>query len=169
MNEKASIMKKEIRAVAHYRALLISKWYLSFLLLIVGLYLGIKRFPISPLYILLFLNALPPIFSFAAKDYGSKSQNRILQDIITDKPFLLGTFIKKYKYSKLHYVSNSASYLISLILISLWQYNYNQQYYIPTFLKMTPIIILVTSITLRMLGIIYYRWKFPYDIAHNRL
>ncbi|MDF2906467.1 MAG: hypothetical protein K0R34_1788 [Herbinix sp.] len=169
MNEKAAIMNKEIQAVASYRALLISKWFLSSFLLTVALYLGMLRFPISPLYILLFLNALPPIFTFAAKDYGKKSQNRILHDIITDVPFLLGTIKIKYKYSKLHYLSNSAAYLISLFLIGLWQYNYSQQYYLPIFLKTIPVSLLAISIVIRLIGIIYYRWKLPYDIAHNRL
>lgn len=181
MNEKAAIMNKEIRAVAYHRALIISKWFLSSTLLIMALYLGIRRFPVSPLYILLFLNILPPIFSFAANDYGKKKQykmngqanslvmNKILQDIIKDDPFLLGTLKRKYKYTKLRYVSNSASYLISLILIGLWQYNYNQQYYLPDYLQMIPILLLGSSIMIRLLGIVFYQLKLRYDLTHNKV
>lgn len=169
MKDKAAIMKKEIRAVANHRALIISKLFLSSTLLIAALYLGFRRFPVSPLYILLFLNALPPVFSFAATDYGKKSQNKILQDIIKDDPFLLGTLKKKYKYTKLRYVTNSASYLISLILIGLWQYNYNQQYYLPDYLQLLPILLLASGIMIRLLGILFYQLKLRYDLSHNNV
>lgn len=169
MNEKAVIMKNEIRVVAHHRALMISKWILSFALLLVALYNGIRRIPISPLYILLFLNILPPILSLAANDYSKKSQNKVLLSIVRDEPFLLKTLKAKYKYTKLRYFTNSASYLVSLFLIGLWQYNYSQQYYLPNYLKSVPITLLASSFMIRLLGILFYRLKLPHDLANNKV
>lgn len=169
MKEKATIMRKEIRAVANHRALIVSKSILSAALLIASLYLGILRFPLSPIYILLILNALPAILSFAANDFGKKSQNIILHNIIKDSPFQLGTLKMKYKYTKLRYVSNSVSYLISLILIGLWQYNYSRQHYLPNYLKFLPIFLLASSILIRLIGMWIYPLKFRYDISHNKV
>ena len=169
MNEKAAIMNKEIRAIAYYRALIISKLFLSFTLLAVALYLGLLRLPISPIYIMLFLNALPPIFSFTANDYYKKSHNKILQDIIKEDPFLLGSLKRKYKYTKLRYVTNSVSYLISLFLMALWQYSYSQQHYLPDYLKSIPIILLSSGIMIRLLGNWFYQLKLRYDLSHNKV
>jgi hypothetical protein len=169
MNEKAIIMKKELRAVANYRALIISKNFLSFVLLIIALYLGIRRFPMSPLYILLFLNFLPAIFRFAANDYGMKSDNQYIKDLIKDETFLLSSLKAKYRYSRLNYVTNSVSYLISLILIALWQYNYNNQYYLSDFLKQIPVTVLAAGLVIRLFGVLFYNRKLPYDVEHNRV
>lgn len=169
MNEKTAVMKKEIRAIASYRALMISKWFLSSALLIIALYLGIRRFPISPLYILLFLNALPAILSYVVNDYSKKSQSKILQEIRKDDPFLLGNLKKKYNYTKLRYASTSISYLVAIALIGLWQYNYTVFYYIPVKLKNVPILILAFALAIRLIGIISYRLKLHYDLSHNKV
>lgn len=169
MNEKAAVMKKEIRAIASYRALMISKWFISSALLITALYLGIRRFPISPLYILLFLNALPVIISYTVNDYSRKSKNKIIQNMQKDDFFLLASLKKKYKYTKLRYISNSLSYLVALVLISLWQYNYNAFYYIPANFKYLPVRILATGLAIRLLGIVFYRLKLHYDLSYNKV
>ncbi len=169
MNEKASVMKKEIRAIASYQALMISRWFLSSALLITTLYLGILRFPVTPLYILLFLNTLPAIISYAVIDYSRKSQNILLQNIRKDDSFLLGTIKKKYNYTKLRYTSNSVSYLVAIVFIGLWQYNYSSYYYIPRYLKSLPFFILAVSLMVRLTGILFYQLKLHYDLSHNRV
>lgn len=169
MNEKAITMKKEISVVANHRALVISKGFLTYVLLITALYLGLRRLTASPLYILLFLILLPNILSFAAKDYGEKSQSKLLQNIINEQPFLLGTLKKKYKYTKLHYTSNSISYLISIILIGLWQYSFNTQYYLPDYIKYIPAITIASGLAVRLVGIVFYQLKFRYDLINNRI
>jgi hypothetical protein len=169
MNEKTKIMNKEIHAIASHRALLISKRFLSFCLLITALYLGIRRFPVSPLYILLFLNALPIIFTFAAKDYNKKGQNNFLQNLVREDSFILGTLKSKYNYTKLNYVTNSISYLTAIALIGLWQYNYNMQYYISSNLKSIPVLILASGLTVRLVGIVFYQLKLRYDLSHNNI
>lgn len=168
MNEKTIIMKKEIHAVASHRALQISKRFLSFFLLITALYLGIRRFPISPLYILLFLNALPCIFTYAINT-KQKELNTFLHNIIREDPFLLGTLKSKYKYTKLSYIANSISYLIAIALIGLWQYSNQLHYYIPGYLKSVPLFILVTALALRFAGIWFYELKLRYDLSHNKV
>jgi len=169
MNENANIMKKEIRAVSNYRALIISKYYLTALLGITSLYLGFLRYAMSPLYILLLLNILPPVLVIAFNDYGKKYNVKVLLSIIKDAPFQLRNLKMKYRYSKLHYVTNSASYLFALILIGLWQYNYNTSANINTGLLKLPIIILTTAFSIRLLGVIFYQIKIPYDLEHNKV
>ncbi len=169
MNEKTLIIKKEIHAIASYRALLISKWLLSFLLLIMALYLGFLRLPISPLFILLFLNILPSIFNFAAKDYNKKHHIKFLQNLVNEDSFLLQTLKVKYKYTKLGYATNSISYLTAIALIGIWQYSYSRQYYIPSYLKNIPFLILVLGFTIRLAGIVFYELKLRNDLSNNKV
>jgi hypothetical protein len=169
MNEKTKIMNKEIHAIASHRALLISKRFLSFCLLIMALYLGFRRFPVSPLYILLFLNALPIIFTFAVNDYNKKDQNNFLQNLVREDSFLLGTLKSKYKYTKLSYIANSISYLTAIALMGLWQYNYNVHYYISSYLRNIPVLILASGLTVRLVGIAFYQLKLRYDLSHNNV
>ncbi|MHB8132416.1 MAG: hypothetical protein ACYDEX_25975 [Mobilitalea sp.] len=169
MSENAIIMKKEIRAVSNYRALIISKYYLTSVLGITSLYLGFLRYAMSPLYILLLLNILPPILVLAFLDYGEKYNVKVLLSITKDSPFQLRNLKTKYNYSKLRYVTNSVSFLFALILIGLWQFNYNTSVNINTGLLKLPIIILTTCISIRFLGAIFYQIKIHYDLSHNRV
>ena len=170
MNGKAATMKKEINAVAGYRALMISKYFITLLLGIASFYLGIIRYAMSPFYILLMLNILPPILNYALKDYAKKNiVNRLLAGFVEDIPFQLNMLKRKYKYSRLNYFSNSISYLFALLLLCLWQYNYNITENINELIIKLPLTILATGVSLRFLGIVVYRLKFPYDLSHNKL
>jgi hypothetical protein len=162
-------MKSEIRAVSGYRALIISRNYISLLLGIVSLYLGFIKYAVSSLYILLLLLALPPILRFALLDYSKKNPSRFIAGITKDIPFKLNFLKEKYKYTRLNYISNSISYLFALVLICLWQLNYRSRTDIATFLIYVPEFILVSGLLLRLLGAAFYRLKFPYDLSHNRL
>ncbi len=169
MNEKALTIKKEIRSIASHRALIISKYFLSFALLISGLYLGLIRLSATPFYILLFLYVIPIVISLSAEDHSRKTQHRLFQNIIRDKSFVLESLKTKYKYTKLRFVSNSLSYLTAIALIGLWQYNYKMQYYIPNHVKNIPVLILAVSLVIRFVGIIFYEQKLRYDLSHNKV
>jgi len=169
MNQKALSMKKEIRIISKYRALIISKYYLFLLLILVSLYLGMINYAMSPLYIAIILYFLPMIVGFALKDYAKKYRHKILISIIEESPFLLNHMKSKYKYSKLNYISNAIAYVIALLLIALWQYNYSTMVRINPFLQIIPVLILFSALTLRYLGIIYYQIKLHYDLSHNRV
>jgi hypothetical protein len=169
MNEKAMTMKNEIRALANFRALLISKRYISFLLVLTSLYLGIMRYVMSPLYILIVFQVLPPIIAFTLKDYAQKYKYQLLINATNDKPFLLSHLKVKYKYSKVKYIANSISYVLAVILISLWQYSNKASNNINAFLVYAPVLILTTGIILRFLAILFYRFKLPYNLYHNKV
>lgn len=169
MNETASAMKKEIRLIAGYRALIISKYYLSILLGITTLYLAQKRYTVSSLYVLLFLDVLPQIVSFALKDYAKKLDHKILKTLTEDHEFKLKQLKSKYKYTKVNYLSNSVSYLLALLLICLWQINYSQWMQNHPVLVYLPLFVLSSSLLIRFIGIIFYQFKFPYDLRHNKL
>lgn len=167
MGKDAITMKNEIRAIAKFRSLIISRYFITLLLLIVSLYLGFIRYALSPFYILLALNVLPAILNNVFKEYACKS--KLLSDITKDQPFKLNYLKGKYKYSRLNYVSNSISYLITLLLIGLWQYNYSNSGNIKELIIYIPAIILVIGVLLRFLGNVFYQLKIHYDLSHNRV
>jgi hypothetical protein len=167
MSEAAVIMKREIRLIAKYRALIISKYFITLLLCIMSLYLGIMRYALSPFYILLVLNILPPVLNHVIREYSGK--NRLLSDIRKDQPFKLKLLKNKYKYTRLNYVSNSISYLSALLLIGMWQYNYSASENMIDLIVPVPVIILAAGIFVRLLGIIFYQLKLSYDLSHNRM
>jgi hypothetical protein len=123
----------------------------------------------SPLYILILFHTLPPILIFALKDYAQKYKYPVLINATEDKPFLLNNLKRKYKYSKIKYITNSISYFITIILISLWQYNNNVTENINTSFVYVPVLILATGLALRLIAIIVYQIKLPYDLSHNKV
>ncbi|HHV09799.1 MAG TPA: hypothetical protein GXX75_05930 [Clostridiales bacterium] len=169
MNHTASIMKKEIRAIASYRALIISKAFISILLGIVTLYLAYFRYPASPLYILLLLNALPPILKFAFQDYAKRYPNKLLLGITQDTDFTLNYLKGKYKYSKPGSVSNSVSYIIALFLMCLWQLQYSRSGNTGPYMTLVPVTIMAAGLGLRFLSALLYNFKLHYDISHNKM
>jgi hypothetical protein len=167
MNSKAAAMKIEIRTIAGYRALIVSKFFMSLLLFLASLYLGYLRYALSPFYILLMLNILPPVLKSAFKEYALK--NKLISRLTADEPFQLNILKTKYKYTKLSYSANTMSYLFALLLLCLWQYNYSTSSYIDVLVSRFPLFILISGVLLRFLGIVYYRLKFPFDLSHNKL
>ena len=168
MEQTSLIMKREIRVIANHRALMLSRYFLSILLGIVSLYLGFLRYPVSPLYILLFLNILPSIIKYAIHDYSNKNRNHFITAISAEKPFKLENLKAKYKYSKLVYISNSISYLLAIFLLCLWQINYSNTE-IDSIISILPLSILAAGLMSRFLGLFFYRIKLPYDLLHNRI
>lgn len=168
MNNKSMLMKNEINIIAKHRALLLSKHYFTLVLSLISFYLGTMRLAVSSLYILIVLNALPPILHYAVKDYASKNTHKSL-GITQETPFLLNSLKSKYKFSKLSYAANSIVYLIMVILICLWQINYSYTDHLNVFLRKIPFLTLITGLTLRFLFVVIYRIKLPYDLMHNRV
>ncbi len=169
MNPTATVMKKEIRAIASYRALIISKAVISLLLGIAASYLAYFRYPASPLYILLLLNVLPPILKFALQDYAKRYPSQLLASITQDSSFSLNYLKEKYKYSKAGYVSNSASYVTALFLMCLWQLYYSRSDSVGPYMALAPVTIMATGLVLRFLSALLYNVKLHYDIAHNKM
>lgn len=169
MNEKAQSMKKEIRNISGYRALILSKYYICILLVISTFYMGIHKFGVSPLYILLFLTFLPSIISYSIHEYAQKYHNKFLKDLLQEAPVHFVNLKKKYKYSKVSYVSNQTAYIFSSLLICLWQINSSYSINPDSFLSKLPLIILGTALTLRFLLALLYRVKLPHDLMHNKI
>lgn len=169
MNQKVNTIKTEIHTIANYQALLLSKYYITAILLLISLYLGFLRYNLSSLYILIVLNIFPHALSILIKDLAGKTENRILVGITIDNNFQLSKLKRKYLYSKLKYVSNSITYLITLFLIGLWQSRNNIDFYLRDDIKNLPFLVLLTGLSLRLLSILYYRIKLPYDLSHNKV
>lgn len=169
MKSKAISMKREIRTISKYRALIISKYYFAFLLISTSLYLGLLKYAMSPLYIVIVLYSLPPILNSLIRDYTQKNNSKFLINIVTDEPFLLNNLKSKYNYSKLNSFTNGISFFIALLLIGLWQYNFSTIVRINELLQIVPILIFSTGLILRYLGVIFYQIKLPQDLSNNRV
>lgn len=169
MNEKALIMKTEIRSISGYRSLIISRISLSICLTASAFYVGILGYPSSPVYILLMLNLLPSILSYIFKDCAKKYKKPFFQYIIEDPVFNLRILKKKYHYSRLGYITNSLSFIIALILLIFWQYYCNTLQTLNLFIIYQPTLIIITNVLIRFFCIFLYRIKLPFDLSHNRI
>lgn len=168
MNDKAAVINNEIRILSKYRALLLSKYYLTAVLGAISVYLGMKHYAASSLYILIVLQGLPPILTYALKEHYKKPSKKT-KKIFQDFPFELNYLKRKYKYSRQNYASESVSYLISGILICLWQINYTNTPGLNLYLHRLPLFTLASALLLRFLAVIIYRLKLPFDLMHNKL
>lgn len=165
MKEAALTMKYEIRAIAGYKALIISKVYIMVMLGITSIIYGLFHYNQSPLYILIVLLILPPFI----ENMPVKSEagaNRFLK-AFEETPFLLNSLRIKYKYKKRTHLAQSIAYLVGVLLILLWQFNNDGLAIFRDFLIYVPSYILITGIILRFLIIIIYRFKLPYDLENN--
>ena len=168
MKDKASQMKAEIRAVADYRALMISNYYIITALIVISLYLGYKKYNMSSLYILIVNFVLPNAISVGIKDYAVKTGKRIFTDIVKEAPAQLSMLQKKYHYTRLKYISYSISYLVTLLFIGLWQYSYTLESHRLDNIQELPFYLLLSGLSLRLLFLLFYRIKLPYDLFRNR-
>jgi len=168
MQNKAYQMRKEIRLISKYKALGLSKNFMSICLVISTIYVSLQRYPVSPLYILFLLHVLPPILSFAIKDYANRYHNKILIYLSKENPFLLSALKRKYHYSRINDSSNTFSFYFTLIMLILWQYNYITMYYIESWHLYIPVIILSVALFIRSIGTIFYQFKLHYDISTNK-
>ena len=169
MNEKAMIMKREIRTLSLYRSLMVSRHVLTFLLAVTAILFSVFNYNMAPLYTALLLNAFPPVLSYAVSDYARKSSHSYLTGIVKEEPFLLKNLKLRYKYTRIKHLSNSITYLIAILFIALWQYNFSTQENLQPSLKSIPIFILSTGLALRLLGIPFYHLKLHYDLTHNKV
>ena len=168
MPNKAFQMNQEIRAIAAYRALVISKYYIAILLAMLSLYLGYLKINMSSLYIIIVLLAFPPLITSGMRDYSKKTSNVIMK-LIQEEPFHLGELRKKYHYSRLDYLANSVVYLVTLLLIMMWQFRNHIDPTLPDYLRNMPFIILALGLFFRLICLLFYRIKLPYDLTHNKL
>lgn len=169
MNDKAMIMKKEIRLLSQYRSLIISRHFLTLILSITALGFSLFRYNLAPLYTVILLNAFPPVLAFAISDTGKKTSKPLLIAITKEESFLLEHLKQRYRYSRLNYLSNSITYLIAILFLALWQYNFSTTSPVPPYLLKLPVVILSAGLLLRMIGIPFYQIKLHYDLTHNRL
>ncbi len=169
MSQKSTVMQREIMIISRHRALMISKYYLTIVLSIISIYLAIKCLAVSSLYVLITLNALPPIFSYGLNDYAKKHNNTLVNKIIYESSFSLILLKQKYKYTRLYYMSNSITYYITILLILLWQINYSYSNYIDYYSRYLPSYVIISGLSLRILLIIIYRIKLHFDLVNNRV
>lgn len=169
MNKKSSIMKKEIRLISQYHSLIISKYVITFCLFICSYFIGYWDYAMSPVYIVLLLNVFPPLLVYIFSQNIHKNSNKFYHELIIDTPFILSSLKKKYHYSREQYIANSISFLFSLLLLILWQYNYLTWTEIDLRVLYLPSLIVIIGILVRFIGIIFYQIKLPHDLFHNNV
>ncbi|MBE5966698.1 MAG: hypothetical protein E7255_06990 [Lachnospiraceae bacterium] len=162
-------MRKEIFKISAYRALIISRIYLSLCLAVSFFLLSLAGSTEAAFYILLILNLLPVLLSYLIKNAAVATQKVFFIALTKEPPFLLNNLKKKYKYTKLHHFTNSVSFTAALLLLLLWQYNYHTKGGIQKSLLFLPTGILLSSMLLRILSIPYYYWKLHIDLSCNRI
>lgn len=166
--KKLKIMRKEIRQIAKYHALIISRYYMTVCLAISFLLLAFVGFTESALYILLILNLMPSILSYILHDASTKRNSKFLLSLVSDDSFIFTSLKRKYHYSNLKYITNQVSFTVTLLLLLLWQYNYITKGGIQSNFTYLPTVILVSSVALRILCTLIYLWKLPNDLKNNR-
>lgn len=156
MKQNTKQINYEIRAFSRYRALLISKYYITIFLLLFLLNLPLDQH--SAIYILIILNIFPFVFTQVFKEH-----------IKAEKPFLLIMLKNKYRYSRIHYLSNSFSFLLALVLLCFWQLSLNHQTTDSIYNMFFPIFLLISSIILRIFCYIFYQIKIRHDLSTNQI
>lgn len=169
MNEKSLLMKNEIRIIARYRALMISRYYFIVSLSLITIYLSILKLAPISFYILITLAVLPSILEYIILDHLKNHKTQYLNNIASEQPFCLSTLKKKYHYTRISYFTNSITYLFVLFFICLWQINYSLYAEYGPIASKLPYITLISGLTLRFLAVIIYKGKLPYDLSSNRL
>lgn len=169
MNEKSQQINNEIRLIARYRGLIISKYYFIMILSLITIYLSILRLAPSSLYILLIMVVMVPVLKSIQKEISIKHHNRFFAEFQQEIPFILGSLKQKYKYSGINSFANSTAYIIMCLLICLWQIRYSLSMDLNPYLRRVPFAILVTGVLLRFLSVIIYRIKLPHDVMYNKL
>lgn len=157
MNHK---FRSEIITLSNYKGIMVGKKFLNITLTISVIIVAFYKLALSPLYILILLNALPSAIAFILRDY----QGSLLQD----KDFDLKYLKDKFQYTKSNYVFNIISFSLSVFLVLLWQINYatlNKGYFWFMFL---PSFISITSIIIRFAVSIYYRITLAKEIMHHK-
>ncbi|MDF2539030.1 MAG: hypothetical protein K0S76_2051 [Herbinix sp.] len=168
-NDKAITMKKEIQAVAHYKALRITKYYLIIALILSTLLTGYSGYPSSSFSILFVFLVLTPILSFTLKDYSSRNDNKFLKALTQDPPFYLNTLKKKFRYSKVQYTAETISFYFTMLLLFLWLYHLRSYEHINPLVLYQPVIIIISCIILRVFAGIIYKLNINYDLMHNKI
>lgn len=166
---KKRTIQLEIIKTSLYRALIITRFYLTACLAISFLLLVVVGYTESAFYILLTLNAIPPILSFVIQDYSKKNVNSHLHSFIEDNSFTLYNLKVKYGYQKVKHITNFISYLITLILLLLWQYAYLLKGGISQEFVYLPTVLLLSSFLIYLVLIVFYIFKIKYDLTNNNL
>lgn len=144
MNKRYKI-RFEIFTLAAYRGLLISRNSTLLLFVIasfINMYLGYSG---SPIYILMVLLFLPFILIQTQKN---KERSHSL--------FVLSSIAKQYHYDKSVSVANQITYVIMILLSSLWYINFQSISHSYDWFRYAPVIILTLSLSIRILSTLYY-------------
>lgn len=168
-NNKKGTIQSEIIKTSLYRSLIITKYYLTTFLAISFLLLAVAGYTESAFYILLSLNAIPPILSIILKDYSKKQPDSWLFSFMEDNAFILDNLKAKYSYLKIKHITNFVSYLITLVLLILWQFTYLSKGGILQQFIYLPTILVVSSLFVHLMLFVFYIFKIKYDLSNNRL
>ncbi len=139
--------KSEILIVSNFRSLKICNIYFNIILALSGVYYMITAKDLAPFYILFTLNSGIIILS----EIHRKSKKYTV--VINRK------IIEKYKFEKAVYKSHSTMFILTLLLLILWQM-LNSIYF------RFPIEIAIIGILIRIVAIIYYTNKISKEIKN---
>lgn len=167
--KRKSTIQSEIIKTSLYRALIITRYYLTICLTISFLLLAIAGYTESAFYILLALNTMPSVLSFIVTDYSKKKPDSWLFFSIKDNTFILENLKTRYGYKKIMHITNFVSYLITLVLLILWQYTYLSKGGIIQQFIYLPTILILSSLLVHLVFVVFYIFKIKYDLSNSKL
>lgn len=146
-------MEQELLFISKYRSILLAN-YIGTILIIIVLTTSIilTRESTRAFYVLV-ANALLPLFL-----------SHVFRPKKEQKPFLLPLLAKKYNYQFSKYQAYSISFLFVCFLLFLWNRIELANVLAKDFLSFAPFIILLIMVSIRIIGIPYYKRK-----LHNML
>ena len=146
-------MNQTFQRVAAFCGLRLSYYSTTAFLAIVFLLLAFTDYKTaSPLYILLMLALLPSILkAMLFPDKKKKKRENVLA---------FPLFCKKYHYDLNSYHSMNLAYLLGFLLFAAWHFSYTLSENLPVFITRLPAILATASLSIRILGVLGYRFYF---------
>ncbi len=153
-DQNKTAMPKVTNAISAMRGLLVSNRFLALLLVCVQLYYVFNHIRLySALYILLLDLVFPMIMDGMIRGH-SAPQNE------DDLPLPL--LRKKYRYNAVAAKALSFGFLLNIIMLIAWHYNYRTNPPEQDFLQSLPAAILIAYVCVRLLVWIFYLLVFRY-------
>lgn len=158
MVDKLKQMNYELYMVSRHRSLIITKYYIFSALAFAFFYASAKAYPLIPLNI---------IISYLLLLLFNKVL--FLNRQIKSEDFLLTTLIEKYHYTTQACSTNSNAFTAFIVVLMFWQLMQNKRSFPETFYSIYPCLLIVSSLILRIVFFIFYRFKLQRNLENNRL
>ncbi|MCR5824182.1 MAG: hypothetical protein K6G60_07120 [Lachnospiraceae bacterium] len=153
--KKNSEMTKVTNSISMMRGLLVSNRFLAVLLAVVQVYYVVNKIMLfSPLYILLLDLLFPMIMEGMMKGHAN---------VKAEEDLPLPLLRKKYRYTALASKALSFGFLLNVIMLIAWHYNYRIKPPEIEMLKAFPLVIISAYVLVRLVIWFFYLLMFKFS------